>query len=558
MDLRVAERIDRPIMQILIAWILFLAAAHPALSANPCVSCHSEEVAAYERTGMGRSLGRPEGQPGGVVTHAVSGSRLTIVPGDGGHARDSARPNDSAQPDAPGALADSGVRDAAMRHRLERGGLAAEYDVPYFIGSGNAGRSYLVNIGGYLFQSPASYYSQRQDWGMSPGFETDPNIDFARPVASQCLFCHSGRALPVSGTLNRYEDPPFSAEAISCDRCHGPAERHLAEPARGNILNPKRLEPIARASVCEQCHLAGEERITNPGRAEWDFQPGQPLEEVFSVYVRARPPGAAGGGIRVVSHAEQLAQSVCAQSSGDQLWCGSCHNPHETPGQAAAYYRQKCLDCHGPALLETHAAPTENCIGCHMPQREPTDVAHTAYTDHQIQRRPAAATDTQLPERLVAWREPATTLSERNRGLAYVRAGENHQSIPQLQQGYRLLTEARKNFPEDPAVLSALGRVLFLNKTFERAAEMFETAARVEPGNANHRLALGDAYGAMEESEKAIESYERAIELDPSLKDAYVNLAALYGRLGQPEKRRETIQRHLEFMPQSILAREAL
>jgi tetratricopeptide (TPR) repeat protein len=223
------------------------------------------------------------------------------------------------------------------------------------------------------------------------------------------------------------------------------------------------------------------------------------------------------------------------------------------PGQAAAYYRQKCLDCHGPALLETHAAPTENCIGCHMPQREPTDVAHTAYTDHQIQRRPAAATDTQLPERLVAWREPATTLSERNRGLAYVRAGENHQSIPQLQQGYRLLTEARKNFPEDPAVLSALGRVLFLNKTFERAAEMFETAARVEPGNANHRLALGDAYGAMEESEKAIESYERAIELDPSLKDAYVNLAALYGRLGQPEKRRETIQRHLEFMPRSPL-----
>jgi hypothetical protein len=40
--------------------------------------------------------------------------------------------------------------------------------------------------------------------------------------------------------------------------------------------------------------------------------------------------------------------------------------------------------------------------------------------------------------------------------------------------------------------------------------------------------------------------------------DRQANHAAVYERLGQPEKRRETIQRHLEFMPQSILAREAL
>ncbi len=542
-------------MSIFVALAVTFLAASPALFANPCVSCHPDEVAAYQRTGMGRSLGRPQGQLGGVVAHALSGSRITILTADAGQSGVSS--NDSGN-SATAATDSAGTSGSGMRHRLERGGFTAEYDVPYFIGSGNAGRSYVVDIAGYLFQSPVSYYSERQAWGMSPGFESDPNIDFTRPVTSECLFCHSGRALPVAKTLNRYEEPPFSAEAIWCDRCHGPGERHAAEPSRDNIINPTRLDSVARASVCEQCHLAGEERIVNAGRTVWDFQAGQLLEEVLSVYVRARPTGAAGGSIKVISHAEQLAASVCAQSSGDQMWCGTCHNPHETPEQPDAYYRQKCLDCHGAALLETHAAPTDDCIGCHMPQREPTDVAHTAYTDHQIQRRPATATDSPLPERLVAWRDPPAGLSERNRGLAYVRAGEHHQSIPQLQQGYRLLTEVQKALPEDPAVLSALGRVLYLNKTFERAARMFEAALLAEPDNAGYHLSLADAYSAMGENEKAIESYNRAIELDPSLKDAYVNLAALYGRLGEPEKRRETIQRHLEFMPQSILGREAL
>ncbi|MGH2361814.1 MAG: hypothetical protein ACRDGM_14905, partial [bacterium] len=260
---------------------------------------------------MGNSLGRPQNHPAGQFAHTFSGSRFTIT-----------------------------ASAAGMSHRLTRGGLTAEYPVEYFIGSGNQGHSYLVRIGDYLFQSPASYYARRRIWDVSPGYQRDGAPDFNRPVTVECLFCHAGRALAVSGTLNRYEDPPFAAETIGCDRCHGPPERHFAQPSAGNIVNPRNLKRRARDSICEQCHLAGEARIPNPGRAFQDFSAGHELEEVFSVYI-------GGKGFKVVSHAEQLAQSACARSSGSRMWCGSCHDPHQKPANPRQYFRERCLACHG-------------------------------------------------------------------------------------------------------------------------------------------------------------------------------------------------------------------
>lgn len=133
---------------------------------------------------------------------------------------------------------------------------------------------------------------------------------------------------PVADTVNQYQNPPFTEEGISCDRCHGPAETHVRRPSSTNIVNPRKLSARARDSICEQCHLGGEARIENPGRRFADFQPGQELEEVFTVYVNASPV------FKVVSHAEQLAHSICAVRSGTKMWCGSCHDPHEKPAQS--------------------------------------------------------------------------------------------------------------------------------------------------------------------------------------------------------------------------------
>jgi hypothetical protein len=74
-------------------------------------------------------------------------------------------------------------------------------------------------------------------------------------VSEKCVLCHSGIALHVPGTLHQYRPTVFAAEAITCERCHGPSEKHLADPRAGTIVNPSKLAPAARGSICEPCHL---------------------------------------------------------------------------------------------------------------------------------------------------------------------------------------------------------------------------------------------------------------------------------------------------------------
>jgi len=146
--------------------------------------------------------------------------------------------------------------DKGVMQEMDRAGQTVQFPVAFVIGSGKRGRGYLIQLGDELFQSPIGYYPTRNAFDLAPGFDRkDP--DFTRPITIECLNCHSGKARHVAGSINRYEQPPFAEEAISCERCHGPSERHLRNPVAGSIVNPAKLRPAARDSICEQCHLAG-------------------------------------------------------------------------------------------------------------------------------------------------------------------------------------------------------------------------------------------------------------------------------------------------------------
>ena len=137
-------------------------------------------------------------------------------------------------------------------------------------GSGTHASCYLARVGDHLFESPICMYPDR-GFGMAPGYEENPAPGFTRPVTIECLLCHSGRPLPIPGTLNGYRTPAFSEEAISCDRCHGDSAAHLKRPVPGSIVNPAKLRPAERDSICEQCHLAGAIRVLNPGKRSHRF-----------------------------------------------------------------------------------------------------------------------------------------------------------------------------------------------------------------------------------------------------------------------------------------------
>jgi hypothetical protein len=442
-----------------------------------------------------------------------------------------------------------------MVHVLEREGATGKFTVNYVIGSGNHAFGYLVNVGGYLFQSPISYYSQRRIWDMAPGYETDRSPDFTRPVTAECLWCHSGKPLPIKKTLNKYEQPAFAEEAISCDRCHGAAVEHLEKPSVKNIINPKRLPVRARDSVCEQCHLSGEVRIANPGKEIGDFQPGQELEEVFSTYVF---DAASESGLKVISHVQQLARSSCQKKSGEPLSCITCHDPHNRPANTVSYYRTKCLGCH-EGIEQTHAKPANDCIGCHMPSRPAKDGGHTAFTDHRIQRKPVPTTGKSVASaKLVAWYEPATGLSVRNLGLANLTVGERDHSASNMDEASRLLTEARQNHPDDPAVLTGLGLLALRQRQTAEALPLFEKAMQADPAYAPYQVNLATALKAGGRVEEAIALLKKAISIDPSLEVAYRRLGEIMRERRRPEEMRSVFESYLKFMPNNVTARIAL
>jgi tetratricopeptide (TPR) repeat protein len=256
------------------------------------------------------------------------------------------------------------------------------------------------------------------------------------------------------------------------------------------------------------------------------------------------------------------------------MWGGSCHDPHEQPANARAYYRGRCLSCHGESLVRNHpktataaakspsAEGLEDCIGCHMPKRPASDGGHTAFTDHRIARfatrTPEVRTTREPIEGLMSWREPAGALAQRNLGLANVTIGERERSAVLMETGARQLVSAMKSFPDDAAILTKLGIALLRRGDNSDAAEVYEYALRLESDRASHHVNLATAYQQAGETNQAIRHLEQALELDRSLEIAYQRLGEIYIQQNDPARLRQTLERYLQFMPGHIGTQTAL
>ena len=440
--------------------------------------------------------------------------------------------------------------------RLQRDGKVTNYHIDYVIGSGNHASGYLVDLADHLFQSPVSYYTVRHAYDLAPEYEGESNPDFTRPIKEDCVFCHSGTALQIAGTSNQYRSPPFSAEAITCERCHGAAEKHLSDPRAGTIINPEKLEPAARNSICEECHLSGVIRVLNPGKKFTDFRSGQRLEDVFTTYCDALPPGTDAGRFKVISHVEQLAKSTCVRMSKGQLWCGTCHDPHNKPLEPVQFYRSKCLSCHVGNFSASHPAKDSNCISCHMPKRAAKDGGHTAFTDHRIQRRPEPETDLPADIEIAAWREPAPALQKRNLGIAYIYAAMKRRSPPFLARGYHLLAEVQNQFPTDSELFTSMGTALLLTKQTAAAQLAFERALRLTPESVAAERNVASAYLQAGDLDRAVAHLERALALDPFNPLTEAELIKIYKQQGNTVKASELSDKETAAMHDQSLANE--
>jgi len=416
---------------------------------------------------------------------------------------------------------------------MERFGGSAEYRVAYALGSGNHATSYLIQVRDHLFQSPVCYFTARGTYDLCPGYDQTAEPDFTRPVGEECVLCHSGQPQHVSGTANQYGQPVFLEDAISCERCHGPAQNHLKHPGPGSIVNPAKLPPAARDSICEQCHLVGiTQRILNPGNNFSDFHPGRQLEDVFTVYTRA---GARG--LKVISHVEQLALSACARGSQGKMWCGTCHDPHPQAPPTSRFYNHICQTCHEGQLTKSHPSAAD-CVSCHMARRPAQDGGHIVLTDHRIRKKPHDDADEPAArsEELRAWRPPDPKLQARNLGLAYVNAGLADRSPAEIARGYRMLAEFQPSAPNDIEVLKGIGRAVLAAGHPDEALKAFEWALKLAPNDAVDEEELGIAFLRSGQLQNAASHLERALKLDPLMLSAGTALQEVYRNQGNSDK----------------------
>jgi hypothetical protein len=388
-------------------WALYAVAAQAQsryVGDAACAGCHAAEARAFAKTPMGRAI-------------AATSPAEFIGP---------------AKVAGPGGIEYSAtVRNGRVYHESMRGGkLVESHEVVYTIGSGEHGRSYVVARDGAFFESPISYYAAKNAWDLSPGYADGHFRDFTRPVTMVCLFCHMGQPA-----------------AVTCERCHGPGDRHAKIPSAATIVNPAKLSPELRDDVCYQCHLGGDIRILKPGKTETDFRPGTPLEDVVAIF--SIPPAAKPEGLDAVGQAGQLRLSRCWKASSGKLGCTTCHDPH-----GASEYRTTCLGCH-----QTRLCTADNCISCHMPRNPLNRVAHVAHTNHRILRFEEDALDPApgMPAGFDPVYEGRREPDARSKALAYAQAAVG---LPMLKvRALRLLQAAAKANPNDSEIAAALAEL---------------------------------------------------------------------------------------------------
>jgi tetratricopeptide (TPR) repeat protein len=460
-----------------------------------------------------------------------------------------------------------------------------EAEVQFAVGSGQRGRSYVINRDGFLFNSSLTWYPEKRIWDLSPGYTARNHPHFGRPVAAACLYCHCNQVEPHPETANRFRAPLFRGYAIGCERCHGPGELHverrkLREEVAGvddTIVNPRNLPHSLREAVCQQCHLQGEQRIVRHGRKLFDYRPGLPLQLFLRDFVKRSGQSA---DTKFVGTVEQMYASACfkAGKDNDKMGCISCHNPHEAPAaeQKVAYYRDRCLACHArkgcnlPIEARRTQQKDDSCIACHMP-RGRSNINHAAITNHRIprQRPDQAQRAEERPQPGLIPLEPfhrdISNTDEpefyRDLGLALVEETEKHPThvAKQLSEAaLPLLQKAIDSDPDDVLAWHARATALWYQERWQEALAACHAVLQKQP---ERELTLYLAAGLarrLKRVDDAAGYCRRAIVVNPWRWQYHQTLGAIFAEKEEWQPAAEACRRALTLNPFSLSTRRQL
>ncbi|MEO2016077.1 MAG: multiheme c-type cytochrome [Fuerstiella sp.] len=443
-------------------------------------------------------------------------------------------------------------------------------EMQYAFGSGVHGRSYLHEKGGLLFMSPVTWYSGKQRWDLSPGYRPEQHPRFERRLSDDCIACHVGRVNPVPGSEHRFENPPFLENAIGCERCHGPGRQHIAFhsadadvqlASTDPIVNPASLRTALRESVCNQCHIQGVGRVLRADRRPFDFRPGMHMNEIWTTFVTGT--GVDGEATEILSQVEQMRTSRCYIRSDGRLGCTSCHDPHSSPGEKRIdFYRAACMACHtvsqpGCSLSSAErlqVTADDSCIDCHMP-RLPSNVPHTANTDHRVLRHPVSESTTSdarsSPVTVFDRDEGNATETEllRALGIARSRQADSSGNPVAAREALALLAQLPSGYENDLQVLDAAANACLVAHDYDYAQACWERVIAVQPEHESALRGLGVIAVRTGKQQAAVEYLGRLIQINGWDSDLFGQRARLLGDLGQMDAAIVDARRCLELNP---------
>lgn len=502
-----------------------------------CRSCHNNVYETYIRTGMGQSFGR--------ANKEKSAARFTE------HTAVYDTVNDLYY--HPYWLDDTLF---VQEYRLQGTDTSHSFTqrVDYVIGSGQHTNSHLFSSNGFMYQAPITFYTQKKEWDMAPGFEGGFNSRFSRVIGHECMTCHNGLPEFVEGSVNKYQHIPVG---IDCERCHGPGSVHVAQKRAGNIIdtskytdytivNPRNLDKDHQMSLCQRCHLQGV-AVLNKGKQWDDFKPGMDLKDVMNVFL-PRFKGAENEFI-MASQADRLRMSKCYTQT--DMTCITCHNPHisvnETP---IDHFNSACTNCHAgneqasskllcseePAKI---AAADNNCSGCHMPKSGSIDIPHISISDHYIRKQYTKVDQNlsmeqidQIKSFLGLENMTAEHTSDLTKAKAYLKFYENYSKRPYvLDSAVYYLSKLND---VDSTNVDAFVYWAFLANDIERLKQYASAVPLSQINDAWTAYRIGEVEFALQQYLKAERYYAKAVDLMPEYPDFLNKKAAALTAMGKP------------------------
>jgi len=328
-----------------------LACSAVAMTPESCAGCHAKESKAHEASLMAQTL-----QVGGASPILRANPELTLRAG--GYFYRIYRKGDRSF------------------YSVTDGTRTLDLPILWGVGQGSRGQTFILEMGGRLYESWVSYYGALHGLALTVGVPPDRVVNSleeaaGRPVSAkaleECFACHS--AAPAH-TANLPNGTKEWAEArlpgVRCESCHAGAARHEDALRRGDagaakIASLKGMGAEDMSELCGRCHRT---------------------------WADIELDGPRGIG-NVKFQAYRIVKSKCYDTADPRISCTACHDPHDRSGPVArAVTDAACRNCHNPgARLERPPrickVSQDNCVSCHMPQYEMPG-AHHKFTDHYI------------------------------------------------------------------------------------------------------------------------------------------------------------------------------